>query len=206
MLSVVGADWREWTPYRDSFTAESGIRRLEMVRSTPDWLHLTADETVVWESRPHPITMGARVPIAVLAALVGIALVIVDVTGTDGAGLTALLGALLVLAGTGVALVRYAVWTNTRYVITSEELYKKSGIVSRDVTQFRIDRIQNTTLKQDMLGRLLGYGDLTIYTAGSGDPELTFERTPRPERANGALNDQLGELVERNRTQRDQPA
>ncbi|AEH35760.1 PH domain-containing protein [Halopiger xanaduensis] len=176
-----------------------------MARSTPDWLHLTDDETVVWESRPHPITMGVRVPIAVLVAVVGIALIVVDLTGADGAGLTALLGALLVLGGAGVALVRYAVWTTTRYVITSEELYKKCGIVSRDVTQFRIDRIQNTTLEQDMLGRLLGYGDLTIYTAGSGDPELTFERTPRPERANGALNDQLGELVEAKRTQRRQP-
>ncbi|RKD94030.1 PH domain-containing protein [Halopiger aswanensis] len=176
-----------------------------MARSTPDWLHLTADEAVVWESRPHPITMGAGVPIAVLVAVVGTALIIMDLTSTDGAGLTALLGALLGLGGAGVALVRYAVWTNTRYVITSEELYKKRGIVSRDVTQFRIDRIQNTTLEQDMLGRLLGYGDLTIYTAGSGDPELTFERTPRPERANGALNDQLGELVETKRTQRRQP-
>lgn len=169
-----------------------------MSRSTPDWLHLADDEEVVWESRPHPITMGARLPVSLVIVLVGFGLAGRGVT-ESGVGLVALLGVGLALIGLALALVRYVVWTNTRYVITSDELYKKRGIVSRDVTQFRIDRVQNTTLQQDVIGRALGYGDLTIYTAGSGDPELTFERTPDPEQANSALNEQLGDLVERRR-------
>ncbi|SDR44213.1 PH domain-containing protein [Natronobacterium texcoconense] len=167
--------------------------------TTPDWLHLSGDEGVVWESRPHPITMGARVPVGLALVLVGFVIVAWGVTDS-GVGLLGLVGIALVVVGIAIVLVQYAVWTNTRYVITSEELYKKRGIVSRDVTQFRIDRIQNTTLEQDVFGRILGYGDLTIYTAGSGDPELTFERTPNPEQANGALNEQLGEVVERSRS------
>ncbi|SFC14719.1 PH domain-containing protein [Halobiforma haloterrestris] len=166
----------------------------------PDWLHLSGEENVVWESRPHPVTMGVRVPIGLALVLAGFAVAAWGVTD-GGVGGLSLVGVALVVLGIALVLVQYVVWTNTRYVITSEELYKKRGIVSRNVTQFRIDRVQNTALEQDVLGRLLGYGDLTIYTAGSGDPELTFERTPEPERANGALNEQLGELVDRDRNQ-----
>lgn len=163
-----------------------------MPPSTPDWLHLSDDERIVWESRPHPITMGITVPIAVLVALVGFG--VAGWSAADEPGLLTYAGIALVLVGLVVAAVQYVFWRSTRYVITSAELYKKHGVISRDVTQFRIDRVQNTTLQQDAIGRLLEYGDLTVYTAGSGDPELTFERTPRPERASSALSDQLNEV------------
>ncbi|MEY7849387.1 PH domain-containing protein [Natrarchaeobius sp. A-rgal3] len=157
--------------------------------TTPDWFHISDDEEVVWESRPHPIAMGASVPVGIGVVLVG--LVLAGWAGAEGVGVLTLFGTVLVLAGAAVVVARYLVWTNTRYVITSSELYKKRGVISRDVTQFRLDRVQNTSLRQSMLGRLLGFGDLTVYTAGSGDPELTFERVPRPEAASQVLSDRL---------------
>ena len=158
--------------------------------STPDWFHLGDDEEIVWEHRPHPIAMGAGLPIGVAVALVG--LVLAGWSTSNGFDLLALGGVLVALAGTGMVLARYLVWTNTRYVITSSELYKKRGVISRDVTQFRLDRIQNTSLQQSTLGRVLNYGNLTVYTAGSGEPELTFEQVPGPDRASSVLSDQLG--------------
>ncbi|ELY45271.1 PH domain-containing protein [Natronorubrum sulfidifaciens] len=157
--------------------------------TTPDWFHISDDEDVVWESRPHPITMGLGLPVGVGLALVG--LVLTGWTATDGAGLLTAVGLLVAVVGLGLAVARYLVWTNTRYVITSSELYKKHGVISRDVTQFRLDRVQNTSLSQSAVGRALGYGDLTVYTAGSGDPELVFERVANPERASQLLSDQL---------------
>ena len=157
--------------------------------TTPDWFHISDDEDVVWESRPHPITMGVGLPVGVGLALVGLTLT--GWTATDGAGLLTIVGLLIAIAGIGLAFARYLVWTNTRYVITSSELYKKHGVISRDVTQFRLDRVQNTSLSQSAVGRALGYGDLTVYTAGSGDPELVFERVASPERASQLLSDQL---------------
>lgn len=157
--------------------------------STPDWFHIGDDEELVWESRPHPIELGVGFPVAVAAAVLGLGLLAWGVV--DGLLALTILGFTLVLAGGAVTFVRYLFWTNTRYVITSSELYKKRGVISRDVTQFRLSRVQNTSLSQSMLGRALGYGDLTVYTAGSGDPELTFEHVPRPERASSLLSDQL---------------
>jgi len=39
--------------------------------STPDWFHISDDENIVWESRPHPISMGTGLPIGVALALIG---------------------------------------------------------------------------------------------------------------------------------------
>lgn len=154
-------------------------------RNTPDWLHLGEGDVVIWERRPHPITIGWWGPIGAVVFLVGISLLGWGLGDGDwpltvsGAGLTAV--------GAGLAGWTYLVWTNTRYVITTNELYEKRGVISREITQFRLDRVQNTSLDQSMLGRVLGYGDLTVYTAGSGDPELTFEWVPEPEEASSVL-------------------
>lgn len=164
--------------------------------SEPEWLHLGDSENVVWQSRPHPVAMGARLPIAIGLVLVGFVLAGWGVTGdTPDPGLEPLqwIGLLIAIGGTVVAAVQYVNWTNTRYVITSTELYEKRGVISRDVTQFRLDRVRNTNLRQSAVGRVLGYGDLTVYIAGSGKPELIFERMPRPGRANAALSEQLGD-------------
>ncbi|WP_290816589.1 PH domain-containing protein [Halovivax sp.] len=155
-----------------------------------DWLHLSEGERVVWASRPHPIELGRGFILAVLVALLGGAIAAWNWPGE----LWALrwVGVLVLAAGVALAAIRFLFWTNTRYVITSEELYEKRGVVSRDVTQFKMDRVQNTTLRQSVAGRVLGFGDLTVYTAGSGDPELTFTRVPDPGEANAALSRQLG--------------
>ncbi|MHC3437011.1 PH domain-containing protein [Natrialbaceae archaeon A-gly3] len=157
--------------------------------TTPDWLHLGDEEAVVWESRPHPVEMGARFSIGLAVALAGL---ILTAWGADG-GLSVLtaIGLLAVIGGAVVSIVQYLFWTNTRYVITSSELYEKQGVLSQHVTQFRLDRIQTTSLSQSTLGRMLGYGDLTVYTAGSGESELTFRRVPRPHEASTVLSQQL---------------
>ncbi|RQG96216.1 PH domain-containing protein [Natrarchaeobius oligotrophus] len=157
--------------------------------TTPDWFHLGDDEEIVWESRPHPIELGVAFPVAVVLAVLGLGVTAWGLT--DDSGVVTAIGLLLVIGGGGTAAVRYLFWTNTRYVITTSELYKKRGVISRDVTQFRLERVQNTSLSQSVLGRALGYGDLTVFTAGSGDPELTFEHVPRPERASSVLSDHL---------------
>ncbi|MFP8953248.1 PH domain-containing protein [Natrialbaceae archaeon A-arb3/5] len=157
--------------------------------TTPDWFHISDDEDVVWESRPHPVSLGVGTVLGIVGAFVG--LFVTSWGVSDGSTPIAAVGAVVLLASLGVVLARYLVWTNTRYVLTSSELYKKYGVISRDVTQFRLDRVQNTSLQQTMVGRALGYGDLTVYTAGSGDPELTFERVPRPEHASSLLSEQL---------------
>ena len=160
----------------------------------PDWLHLADDEEIVWQRRPHPVALGVRFVLGVLVVAVGLAIArwgyLADLR-VAGYPVVVWFGALLALVGALLTVYRVGVWANTRYVITTAELYEKRGIVSRNVTQFRLDRIQNTRLNQSMPGRALGYADLTVYTAGSGEPELTFSFVPDPGEASGALAEQF---------------
>jgi len=156
---------------------------------TPDWLHLGDGERVVWHARPHPIAIGWRLPVG-FGLIIG-GLLVLALLATNSNPLVVATGLVFTVAGVGVLFIGFVFWTNTRYVLTSSQLYLKRGVFSRDVTQFRLDRIQNTTLDQGVIGRLLGYGQLTVYTAGSAEPELTFDRVPNPGSAASKLSQQL---------------
>lgn len=153
-------------------------------------MHLQDGEQVSWANRPHPVALGSRFVASLAVALTG--LLAAAWAWNDGYRLVGWLALAVAVGGLASAAVAYARWTNTRYVITNEQLYAKRGLVSRNVTQLSLERVQNTTLQQSVAGRLLGYGDITIYTAGSGDPEVTFARAPNPGDARAALATQVG--------------
>ncbi len=165
-----------------------------------DWLHLGDDEQVLWASRPHPVELGSRFVVGLALALFG--LVAAAWAWDAGYSLVGWLGVGLAIVGLVGSGTSYAYWTNTRYVLTTDQLYAKRGVVSRDVTQLSLDRVQNTTRRQSVAGRTLGYGNISVYTAGSGDPEVTFERVPNPDEASSTLARQLNRANGPNRSRR----
>jgi uncharacterized membrane protein YdbT with pleckstrin-like domain len=60
----------------------------------------------------------------------------------------------------------YLVVVNTDYVITTEYVYKKTGIVTEQTTRIGLDRIQHATLSRSFLGNMFDYGTIEISTAG----------------------------------------
>lgn len=170
---------------------------MSVTRESADWLHLRDDERVSWANRPHPVALGTRFVASLAVAVAGLlATGWAWIADYHLVGWFTLLVAVVSLASAAVA---YAFWTNTRYVITSQQLYAKRGVLSRNVTQLSLEQVQNTTLRQSVAGRLLGYGDIAVYTAGSDAPEVTFTRAPNPSRARDALATQLGRLENENR-------
>jgi uncharacterized membrane protein YdbT with pleckstrin-like domain len=119
-----------------------------------EWLTLDDDEALQWSSGPHPYSL-------VPALVVGIPLSLL------------LVGLLIVLA----ANLNY---TNTHYVVTDAGLYKKTGVLSRDVQKIGFDKVQNTSYSQTAVGAYFGYGDVDVSTAGSGGVEMRFRAVPDP--------------------------
>ncbi|UWG50971.1 putative membrane protein, contains bPH2 (bacterial pleckstrin homology) domain [Halalkaliarchaeum sp. AArc-CO] len=119
-----------------------------------DWLTLEEDEEVLWSSRPH---RSSLVP----ALIVGIPLSILLI------GLVIILGA-------------YLTYTNTNYVVTTSGLYKKTGILSRDVQKIGFDKVQNISYSQSAIGSYFGYGNVEVSTAGSSGVEMQFRSVPAP--------------------------
>lgn len=68
----------------------------------------------------------------------------------------------------------------TTYTITSERLTIHRGLVSRDMRQTRLDRVQNVNSRQSVLERLLGVGTVDFDTAGGTGYDFTFHGVANP--------------------------
>lgn len=158
-----------------------------------EWLHLTEDETVQWTGRPSRYTIAVAVVGGVLLAVGGVALTAWLVWGGPQLpGPLAYLPLLLTVVGLAWAGVAVLNWLRLLYVVTDDEIYVKHGLLSRDVTQVRFDRVQNTEFEQSILERTLGYGDVRVYTAGTNTEDVLLRSVPEPHRVARVVTESLG--------------
>jgi uncharacterized membrane protein YdbT with pleckstrin-like domain len=64
--------------------------------------------------------------------------------------------------------------TATVYMVSSQRLYIRRGILAKRVQQTRVDRVQNVNTEQTMLQRILRVGTVDFDTAGTDDSEFRF--------------------------------
>jgi len=68
-----------------------------------------------------------------------------------------------------------------KYVITSERIKLVKGMLSRDVENFELIRVQDIDYKQGVSERIFGIGDITIHGHDSSDPRIVLRNVPKPE-------------------------
>lgn len=164
-----------------------------------DWLHLTEDEDVRWTGRPSQYTIAVPVVGGMILVLLGAGLAAWLLPAAEAAEVPRWLGAaplVLALVGAVWAGLAYLEWLRLLYVLTDQSIYVKYGLVSRDVTHVRLDRVQNTAYEQSILERLLQYGDVHVYTAGTSTEDVTFRSVPNPARVKRDLTQLLSERAE----------
>jgi uncharacterized membrane protein YdbT with pleckstrin-like domain len=136
-------------------------------------MDLHPGEEIVFEG--HPSWRGV---LSFYVKGLGIALaigLIIFFAISDGAGIAAfaVVMAIVILAG---LIKRMA----TRYVISTERLNIRTGILSKHVQQTNIDRVQNVNTEQTFLDRLLRVGAVDFDTAGTDDSDFTFRGVAHP--------------------------
>ena len=62
----------------------------------------------------------------------------------------------------------------TTYTITSRRLNIKRGIVSREIQETRLERVQNVNYRQSVYQRLMQIGDVDFDTAATDDYNFVF--------------------------------
>ncbi len=77
---------------------------------------------------------------------------------------------MIVIAGT-VLLYRHFVW---RFHIDEATIESCYGIISRDVHSIRVRDLRNINVRQSILQRILGIGDVEFSSAGGAGIEVTF--------------------------------
>lgn len=68
---------------------------------------------------------------------------------------------------------RYLYWVNKIYMVTNHRVLKLEGVLTKSHRDASLDKINDMTLEQGLLGRLLGYGDVGISTANEA-ASVTF--------------------------------
>ena len=130
-------------------------------------MDLHPGEEIVFEGHPSwratlLFYVWGFVIVAVVTVLVAL------LASTVLAVLVAIAGVALVVAGGFVK--RMA----TRYVITSERLHIRRGVLTKRTQETRIQRVQNVNTDQRFFERVLQIGTVDFDTAGTDDSEFRF--------------------------------
>ena len=150
---------------------------------------LSADERVVMHLHPHWKALIR--PVFVL--LVAVAATILAGVFISQIGLI-IVGALALVAIGWLALWPYLVWKTTHYVFTNERVLLQTGVFSRNRRDIPVNRINDHSMSQSFIERLLGCGTLTIESAGERGQSMLTD-IPKVERVQTALY----EIVETDR-------
>jgi uncharacterized membrane protein YdbT with pleckstrin-like domain len=59
----------------------------------------------------------------------------------------------------------YMEWRAEEYIITNRRVLKVEGIINKKSGDSSLEKINDAVLSQNLLGRILGYGDLDVLTA-----------------------------------------
>ena len=141
---------------------------------------LGEDEELVYDLRPHWWTLvgpGLLAALVVAAATVaGLLVPAGDLQGPARLLLAAIAVVVLLVVLTG----RVLRWATTHFVLTSERLIFRSGVVAKYGREIPLERINDVTFSQSLLERLIGAGDLMIESAGEHG-QSKFEDIRHPE-------------------------
>ena len=77
-------------------------------------------------------------------------------------------------------------WRSVTYTLTDQRITIQSGVFSRQEKIIPIDRVQDCTTRQSLLGRIIGYGRVEVDAAGAQGAEI-LDHLPKP----GDFRDQV---------------
>jgi uncharacterized membrane protein YdbT with pleckstrin-like domain len=141
--------------------------------------YLNANETIALDMHPHWWYFSEPALSLLGSIVLGIVVLVKTDTGTNGRKVLGLI-ALVLLVLTAIWLViRYLNWLTTNFVITSNRLIFRHGVVGKSGIEIPLERVNNVNFSQSMFERILGAGDLLIESGGEdGQQRFTDIRHP----------------------------
>lgn len=138
-------------------------------------LNLSPGERVIFQGHPSwRAIVGFYLKGILIAALAG---VIFKLFGASAGTVF-----LVVFATVAVTvLVGFFKRVSTTYTITDRRLNIRRGIVSREVQETRLERVQNVNYQQSIYQRLMQIGDVDFDTAAGDDYNFVFAGVANPD-------------------------
>lgn len=143
---------------------------------------LLADhEKLIFELRPHWV---ALIPSALwtLGLLVALLLGYRAIDAIVDGAVTApksVFGAIVTALWIFFAVVKFFRWRFTMFVLTTDRLITRSGVIAKHSKEIPLERINDVTFTQTVLERIIGAGDLLLDSSGDlGPARITAVRKP----------------------------
>jgi uncharacterized membrane protein YdbT with pleckstrin-like domain len=154
---------------------------------------LLPGENLILKDHPHWIVVVKSLVVPIILLIVA---AVIDITVTNsGIANFQLFVALAAIAIAGLWLIVVWIrWQSTSYTLTDQRIKIETGVFGRQSKMIPIDRVQDCTTKQSLIGRMLGYGRVEVDAAGAQGAEV-LDHLPNP----GVFRDQVFVQSERRR-------
>lgn len=123
--------------------------------------YLNEGEEIILDLRPHWFFIFG--PGIVLALALFLAIWVSQNVDSDFVLFPALA---LALAALLFFLVRYAQWLTTDFVLTTDRLIYRKGVLARQGREIPLERVNNVSYEQSLFQRMMRAGDLLVESAG----------------------------------------
>ena len=147
-----------------------------------DALH--PSEELILDLHPHWWYFAKSAAVGFVAVVVAVLVLAQD---WDWAKIPA---ALFLLFCLGWILQRYISWVSTHFVLTSDRVIYRSGIIAKRGIEIPLERINTIFFHQRVFERMFGLGDLEIESA-SKDGAQRFEHIKNPNRVQNEIYQQM---------------
>jgi uncharacterized membrane protein YdbT with pleckstrin-like domain len=72
-------------------------------------------------------------------------------------------------------------WFETYFVVTSQRMLLQTGLVTRKVNMMPLSKVTDMSFQRSSLGRILGYGEFILESAGQEQALRVVDHLPYPE-------------------------
>jgi uncharacterized membrane protein YdbT with pleckstrin-like domain len=150
--------------------------------------NLNANETIALDMHPH-WWYFAEPALTLLAAIILGGLVFGETDGDTQTALGWVMLIVLVVAAIWLV-IRYLKWLTTNFVITSNRLIFRQGLIAKSGIEIPLERVNNVNFHQGIFERMLGAGDLLIESGGE-DGQQRFTDIRRPAEVQNLIHAQM---------------
>ena len=142
--------------------------------------YLADDETVVLQVRRH-VTVLAKPFFQALGALV--------VATFLGAWLSPEEDADAIDTALGLICIFFVLrfvwrlleWRVDRIIVTDRRIFEASGLLTKNVASMPLEKMTDMTYRRSVMGRILGYGDVLVESAGQNQALAEIDHLPNPD-------------------------
>jgi uncharacterized membrane protein YdbT with pleckstrin-like domain len=144
-------------------------------------LKLSSGEQVIFQGHP---SWRAILGFYIKGNLITILLAAIAAAVTrviDGDVNNSVVGAILITGLAITVLAGFIKRVATTYTITNRRLNIRRGIISRQIQETRLERVQNVNYEQSVYQRVMQIGDVDFDTAAGDDYNFVFNGVAQPE-------------------------